>query len=133
MGGPADVRRPASLAGQPTEPQGAVERDVRRVLAVMRRLARNPFIAATPTPHQLAFLLADEREVLLTGSGGCGKSVGLLAAALLDVDRPGYKALLVQRTLAGPVSLAELARSWLEGTNASWDSNARLWRFPSGA
>jgi predicted phage terminase large subunit-like protein len=54
-------------------------------------------------------------------------------AALADVDRPGYRALLVQRTLAGPVTLSELARAWLEGTDAHWDSNARVWRFPSGA
>jgi hypothetical protein len=76
---------------------------------------------------------ATEREVLLTGSAGCGKTVGLLMAALADVDRPGYRALLVQRTLAGPVTLAELARQWLEGTNASWDSADRCWRFPTGA
>jgi predicted phage terminase large subunit-like protein len=106
---------------------------VRRTLALMRRLARNPFVAAVPTAHQLAFALAEEREVLFTGSGGCGKTVGLLAAALADVDRPGYRALLVQRTMAGPVSLAELAREWLEPTSASWDSTARVWRFPSGA
>jgi predicted phage terminase large subunit-like protein len=129
MGGPADVRRPASGA----QPPGAIERDALRAIAMARRIARNPFIAARPTPHQLAFALADEREVLLTGSGGCGKSVGLVAAALLDVDRPGYRALLVQRTLAGPVSLQELARQWLEPTDASWDSTARVWRFPSGA
>jgi len=71
--------------------------------------------------------------VLFTGSGGCGKTTGLLMSALADVDRPGYRALLVQRTLAGPVTLAEQARAWLEGTDAAWDSNARVWRFPSGA
>jgi predicted phage terminase large subunit-like protein len=133
MGGPADVRRPASPAEQPTELPDAVERDVRRVLAVMRRVARNEFVAAKLTAHQLAYLLAEEREVLFTGSGGCGKSVGLLAAALLDVDRPGYRALLVQRTLAGPVNLTELARQWLEPSAAQWDSSARVWRFPSDA
>jgi predicted phage terminase large subunit-like protein len=77
--------------------------------------------------------VATEAEVLLTGSGGCGKTVGLLMAALADVDRPGYRALLVQRTLAGPVTLAELARQWLEPTDALWDSTARVWRFASGA
>ena len=134
MGGPADVRRPASPASQPMDlPVGAIERDVRRAIGVARRIARNPFIAAAPTAHQLAFALAEEREVLLTGSGGCGKTVGLLTAALADVDRPGYRALLVQRTLAGPVTLAELAREWLDGSSASWDSTARVWRFPSGA
>jgi predicted phage terminase large subunit-like protein len=100
---------------------------------MLRRVARSPYIAARPTVRQAAFLAATEREVLLTGSGGCGKTVGLLMAALADVDRPGYRALLVQRTLAGPVTLAERAREWLEGTDAAWDSNARVWRFPSGA
>jgi len=97
-----------------------VERDVRRTFVLMRRLERNPYIPARLTPHQLALLLAEEREVLLSGPGGSGKTIALLAAALADVDRPGYRALLVQRTLAGPVSLAELARQWLEGTDAHW-------------
>jgi predicted phage terminase large subunit-like protein len=109
------------------------EQDVRRAIALMRRIARSPYIPAKPTLKQLAFLLAEEREVLFTGSGGCGKTVGLLVSALLDVDRQGYKALIVQRTLAGPVTLQELARQWLEPTDASWDSTSRVWRFPSGA
>src|SRR5262245_3921572 len=109
------------------------ERDVRHAIAVLRRVARSPYIPARPTAKQAAFLVAAEREVLLTGSGGCGKTVGLLMAALADVDRPGYRALLVQRTLAGPVTLAEVARAWLEPTDAQWDSTARVWRFPSGA
>ena len=119
--------------GPAAMPLALTEQDVRRAYSLMRRIARNPYIPAKPTLKQLAFLLAEEREVLMTGSGGCGKSIGLLMSGLLDVDRPGYRALLAQRTLAGPVSLGELARQWLEPTDASWDSTARVWRFPSGA
>lgn len=90
--------RPAGDA-QSTAPPAVTEHDVRRAIALMRRIAANPYIAAQPTLKQTAFLLAAEREVLLTGSGGCGKTVGLLASALLDMDRPGYRALLVHRTL----------------------------------
>jgi predicted phage terminase large subunit-like protein len=109
------------------------ERDVRRAFSLMQRIAKNEFIPIRPTAHQTAYLLAEEREALFTGAGGNGKTTALMLAALADVDRPGYRALLVQRTLAGPVSLAERIREWLEGTAASWDSNARVWRFPSGA
>jgi hypothetical protein len=124
----------ASSSGDGTETTVAVtDQEVRRAFAVMRRIARSPYIPVKPTLKQLAYLLADEREVLLTGSGGSGKTVGLPMAALLDIDRPGYRALVVQRTVAGPVTLAELARAWLEGTDASWDSSARVWRFPSAA
>ncbi len=120
--------------GQATaQPAPVTERDVRRAFALMLRIARNEFILVRPTRHQLAFLLAEERETLFTGSGGNGKSTALLLAALLDVDRPGYRALLVQRTLAGPVSLAERLREWLEPSSAQWDSAARVWRFPTGA
>jgi hypothetical protein len=109
------------------------EGEVRRAFSLMRRIARNPYVPIRPTRHQVAYLLAEEREALFTGAGGNGKTTALMLAALANVDRPGYRALLVQRTLAGPVSLAERVREWLEPTDATWDSAARVWRFPSGA
>jgi hypothetical protein len=65
--------------------------------------------------------------VLLTGSCGCGKTVGLLMAGLLDVDRPGHRALLVQRTLAGPVSQDSGAsgKSVIPTTEGSWPAMPR--------
>jgi hypothetical protein len=54
-------------------PLAATEHDVRRAFALMRRLARNPFVPIRPTAHQMTYLLADEREVLFTGSGGSGR------------------------------------------------------------
>lgn len=96
---------------RPPESVVVNERDVRRAFTLMRRIAANPYIAVRPTPHQVAYLLAEEREALFTGSGGNGKSTALMASALLDVDRPGYRSILVQRTLAGPVSLAERSAS----------------------
>ena len=100
-----------------------------------RRIARSPFIPIKP-PAQLAYLLIEEPEALFTGAGGNGKTTALMLAMLVDVDRPGYRALMVQRTMAGPVTLAERIREWLEpaaGAGASWDSSARCWRFPTGA
>ena len=79
------------------EPAAGMDRDVRRAIALMRRIARNPYVPVRPTRHQVAYLLAEEREALFTGAGGNGKSTALMLAALLDVDRPGYRALVVQR------------------------------------
>jgi predicted phage terminase large subunit-like protein len=118
---------------QAPEATAVTDRDVRHAIALMRRIAQNAYVPIRPTRHQVAYLLVEEREALFTGAGGNGKTTALMLAALADVDRPGYRALLVQRTLAGPVSLAERVREWLEATDAAWDSSARVWRFPSGA
>jgi len=70
------------------------------------------------------------------GSGGGGKSFALLMAALQYVDIPGYAALLLRRTyadLSKPSALIDISRQWLMGTDARWNDQAKMWRFPSGA
>src|SRR5262245_44637349 len=95
-------------------PAAPSERNVRRAIRMARRVPRTPFIPIKPAPAQLAYLLIEEREALFTGAGGNGKTTALMLAMLVDVDRPGYRALMVQRTMAGPVTLAERIREWLE-------------------
>ena len=91
----------------------------------------------TPTTKQTAFLLVNHiLEVLYGGAAGGGKSEGLLMAASQYVDVPGYSALLLRRTfrdLAQPGALMSRSHEWWDGTDAHWDGNNRIWRFPSGA
>lgn len=57
-------------------------------------------------------------------------------AALQYVDCPGYSAILFRRTYADlslPKALMDRAREWLIGTDAKWNEQKKVWRFPSGA
>jgi predicted phage terminase large subunit-like protein len=75
-------------------------------------------------------------EALFGGAAGGGKSVALLAAALMYVDVPGYSALILRRNYRSfeqHGGLLELAKQWLSGTNAVWSEATSTWRFPSGA
>ncbi len=90
----------------------------------------------SPTVPQLAFLLADAKEILYGGSAGGGKSSALLMAALQYVDIPGYSAIIFRRTyadLSKPGALMDRSREWLSGTDAVWNEQKHMWRFPSGA
>ena len=96
----------------------------------------NRYIPQAPTPKQAAFLLLPVIEAFYGGQPGGGKSSALLMAALQYVDVPGYSALLLRRTyadLALAGALMDRARSWLSGTDAQWNEQRKIWRFPSGA
>ena len=96
----------------------------------------NRYIPIWPTPHQAAFMALPGLEALYGGAAGGGKSVALLAAALMYVDVPGYSALILRRSYRGfeqHGGLVDLANSWLAGTDAVWKEDTSTWRFPSGA
>lgn len=95
-----------------------------------------PYIPYEPTLRQWRLLLTDAQEIFYGGAAGGAKSVGLLMAALADVDNPGHNALLLRRTfqdLALPGALMDMARDWLAGTDATPIDGGRSWEFPSGA
>lgn len=97
---------------------------------------RNPYIPIQPSPPQGAFLASLDDEVLYGGAAGGGKSVGLLASALMFVGVEGYQAILLRRTFADlnkPDALIPLSHKWLRGTDAAWNGTEHRWRFPSGA
>lgn len=96
----------------------------------------SPYWAHEPTVPQTVFLLHECREALFGGAAGGGKSDALLMAALQHVHEPGYAAILFRKTyadLARPGALMDRARSWLQGTDATWNEQKKTWRFPSGA
>jgi phage terminase large subunit-like protein len=73
---------------------------------------------------------------LYGGAAGGGKSDAILMAALEYVDVPGYSALILRRdyqrlALAG--AIMDRSKSWLKGTPATWNEQAKRWTFPSGA
>ena len=96
----------------------------------------NRYIPIWPTPKQAAFMGLPHLEALYGGAAGGGKSVALLAAALMYVDVPGYHALILRRqyrSFEQHGGLVELSKHWLSGTDASWNEAASTWRFPARA
>ncbi len=110
-------------------------------------VARNPYIAQRPSDKQLDFLILENKYVLLGGSGGGGKSSGLLMAALQFCHDPqfkGYSALIVRRSLQDlkqPGGLIDRALQWLEPFlkkkgkkgNVEWNGADYRLRFPNGS
>lgn len=95
------------------------------------------YIPHTPWPKQRVFLCLDHiLDVGYGGAAGPGKSDALLMAALQYVDVPGYKALLIRRTindLEQEGALIDRSSDWLKHTDAEWNDNKKRWTFPTGA
>lgn len=95
-----------------------------------------PYIKIEPTEKQQIFLCLDNLEAFFGGAAGGGKSIVLLAAALQYVDIPGYNALIIRDTysnLAKADALIPVSHEWLSQTDAHWNGEKHMWRFPTGA
>lgn len=91
----------------------------------------------TPSPKQRQFLDRPERYCLYGGATRGGKSIALMMAALMYVDRPDYTAVIVRnmgKDLRDPGGgLIPLSHDWLANTDASWSGSTDTWTFPNGA
>jgi hypothetical protein len=78
-------------------------------------------------------LETDADECLYGGAAGGGKSDALLAEALRDCDRPGFRALLLRRTFPElKMSLIDRSHA-LYGGRGIYNEAQHTWNFPSGA
>lgn len=109
---------------------------VKRMEERMAYLRGSGYCPFELTPKQWRFALAEEKEVMFGGAAGGGKTIAMLAAALLYVDKPSYRALILRRTyadLALPGAPMDIADQWLHGTDAKRKEAGKEWHFPSGA
>jgi len=108
-------------------------RAIARVEKEIRWDVLRQFCPHVPTGKQGKFLAFQGLEAMYGGAGGGGKSDVGLMSVLQYVDRPGYSALVVRRTLHSlrqPGALLDRANKWLKPTRAYWDGLAGVWRFP---
>jgi predicted phage terminase large subunit-like protein len=99
-------------------------------------ILENPYIPIVPSPKQAEFLCLPYTCILYGGGAGGGKSAGLLMAALMYAQVPGYNAMIMRRSyqdLALPSALMDMSREWLSHTDAHWNELKKIWTFPSGA
>ncbi len=88
-----------------------------------------------PSQKQLALLLSPSFETFYGGAAGPGKSSGLLMAALLYADTPGYNAAIFRKTypeLYGSSGLIARSKDWLLGKGPEWSEQHKRWTFPGG-
>jgi hypothetical protein len=102
-----------------------------------KRVGAIPFCPQIPEPKQRHFMSLMNREALYGGAAGGMKSSTLLMCALMYVDRPHYRALLIRKTLKDltlPGALLDRMKSWLlPRGDVRWVDDEKKFIFPSGA
>lgn len=96
----------------------------------------SPYVPMDPGPEQWAFIADDTPELFYGGQVGGGKTVSLLATALMYAEVPGYSALIIRRSfpdLMQPGGPMHVANEWLGDTDAHKSDGGKTWTFPSGA
>lgn len=87
-------------------------------------------------PHegpQTEFMSRLEDFVLYGGSKGPGKTDGLIFEALRQVNKPGYKALLIRRNFPQLQEMLDRAHKYYPQVGGKWSGTNSRFEFPSGA
>jgi hypothetical protein len=87
-------------------------------------------------PHpgpQTEFHERPEEIVLFGGSKGPGKTQALLFESLRQMEKPGYKALILRRTFPRLQEMIDRAKAAFSRLGGRWEGQEHRFRFPSGA
>lgn len=101
-----------------------------------RQASLRKYCPHKPWPKQRLFLDLECKEAFFGGAVGGSKTDTLLMVALQYVHVPGYACLILRRDYARlslPGSIMDRARSWLYNSDAKWNDQQKVFRFPSGA
>lgn len=82
---------------------------------------------------QTEFLRRKEDEVLYGGAKGGGKSYALLLESLRQIDKSGYRALILRRTYPRLQELIDRSKSIFPLLGGVYSGQDHSWKFPSGS
>jgi hypothetical protein len=82
---------------------------------------------------QLAFLGAQEFEVLYGGAKGGAKTESLVMAPLQQIENPHYKGLLLRAVDSELQEIMDRCAHYYPNVGGTWDAGENRWVFPSGA